>query len=479
MDTNQPVGNFAGEQYALQLFEETVGRKGRSATIADAEGDLSFPKNNVFVDVSGATVLTRRALNVMNYLACSAPVEQLEFEYDVDYFKFLVNYPSRNHKHLVEALREAQKASVVVRRERSDGTAGGTNPEFVSIPLVGLVGLANGRVYFRFDPAMRKLHKTYRGYTFLSLRITSNFRSTYAHALYEKLKSVEFKGSPTEWLTVAEARTWMGAHDAKFMDEFKEFRRYALTVALQQINEMSDLYVEYETKTAQGSKKVTHLRFTFKEQEGAMVLSMRQTETRKTIYDTLKGEFGVGASDLQALMKDPETYTPEQIQEAIEFVRHRMANNTKKVRFPGRLFLKALKEGWTVPTAELKDQPKSVAAQVVRGNGAAEAVAQERTKALDAELRKAFERESEQGFKRYVESPAELRAELWASFTRTHRYRALKKQLSLDPFKDAAPDTMLLSNDRLRQAFGDHVRLALDKAAKKKALAAQTSLGLA
>lgn len=478
MDTNQPVGNFAGEQYALQLFEETVGRKGRSATIADAEGDLSFPKNNVFVDVSGATVLTRRALNVMNYLACGAPVEQLEFEYDVDYFKFLVNYPSRNHKHLTEALREAQKASVVVRRERPDGAAGGTNPEFVSIPLVGLVGLANGRVYFRFDPAMRKLHKTYRGYTFLSLRITSNFRSAYAHALYEKLKSVEFKGSPTEWLTVEEARTWMGAHDAKFMDEFKEFRRYALTVALQQINEMSDLYVEYETKTAQGSKKVTHLRFTFKEQEGAMVLSLRQTETRKTIYDTLKGEFGVGASDIQAFMKGPETYTPEQIQQAIEFVRHRMANNTKKVRFPGRLLLKALKEGWTVPTAELTGGQESTAVQSVRKRPAAEAVAQEQTKALDAELRKAFERESEQGFNRYAESPADLRAELWASFTRTHRFRALKKQLSLELGKQADPDAVLLSNDRLRQAFGDHVRLTLNKAAKKKAASAQGSLGL-
>ena len=270
----------------------------------------------------------------------------------------------------------------------------------------------------------------------------------------------------------------MGAHDAKFMDEFKEFRRYALTVALQQINEMSDLYVEYETKTAQGSKKVTHLRFTFKEQEGAMVLSLRQTETRKTIYDTLKGEFGVGASDIQAFMKDPETYTPEQIQQAIEFVRHRMANNAKKVRFPGRLLLKALKEGWTVPTAELTSNQESTTAQSVRKRPAAEAVAQEQSKALDAELRKAFERESEQGFNRYAESPADLRAELWASFTRTHRFRALKKQLSLELGKQADPDAVLLSNDRLRQAFGDHVRLTLDKAAKKKAASAQGSLGL-
>ena len=62
----KPVGAVGGEQYALLLFEETIGRKGRTATIADAESDIAFPKNNVFVDISEVGVLTRRGLNVMH-----------------------------------------------------------------------------------------------------------------------------------------------------------------------------------------------------------------------------------------------------------------------------------------------------------------------------------------------------------------------------------------------------------------------------
>jgi hypothetical protein len=453
------------EQYALQLFEDTIGRKGRSATIADAESDLTFPKNNVFVDVSGIGLLARRGLNVMNYLAGDAPVEQLEFDCDIDLFKFLINYASRNQKHLKDALREAQKTSIVVTRERPEGAPG--NPEFVSIPLVGMVGIANGRVFFRFDPTIRKLHKDPRGYTLLSLRTTSNFKSVFAHSLYEKLKSVAFRGSPTEWLTVEAARTWLGAQDSKFMDEFKMFRQRALSVAIEQINDLSDLYVEYETRNVPGSKKVSHIRFVFRAQEGEMTQSMRLTEARKTIYDTLRGEFGVGAVDLQAITMNADKFTPERIQAAIDFVRHRMTTGRgKKVQFPGRLFMKALQEGWTVPTAEVQDaQPKPASRKPHVVTQAAAAGVTEESNPMAEALRKEFEQDGEKGFELYLASDSEKRHEQLASFMRTAHFRVLSSQLQID--RKSFSEDVLLSNERLRHAFGKHILNARKKAAKK------------
>ncbi|WP_157269234.1 replication initiation protein [Azohydromonas aeria] len=453
------------EQYALQLFEDTIGRKGRSATIADAESDLTFPKNNVFVDVSGIGLLARRGLNVMNYLAGDAPVEQLDFDCDVDLFKFLINYASRNQKHLKDALREAQKTSIVVERDRPENAPG--NPEFVSIPLVGMVGIANGRVFFRFDPTIRKLHKDPRGYTLLSLRMTSNFKSVFAHSLYEKLKSVAYRGSPTEWLTVEAARVWVGAQDSKFMDEFKMFRQRALSVAIEQINELSDLHVEYETRNVPGSKKVSHIRFVFRVQEGEMTQSMRLTEVRKTIYDTLRGEFGVGAIDLQAITMNAEKFTPERIQAAIDFVRHRMTTGRgKKVQFPGRLFMKALQEGWTVPTAEVQDaQPAAARRKPAVATQVASASVVEEPNPLAEALRQEFVRDGEQGFKLYLASDAEKRREQLASFARTAHFRVLCSQLQLD--KKSFSEETLHSNERLRHAFGKHVLNARKKAARK------------
>jgi len=412
----------------------------------------------------------------MNYLASDAPVEQLEFDCDVDLFKFLINYASRNQKHLKDALREAQKTSIVVERERPEGVGG--NPEFVSIPLVGMVGIANGRVFFRFDPTIRKLHKDPRGYTLLSLRTTSNFRSVFAHSLYEKLKSVSYRGSPTEWLTVEAARAWVGAQDSQFMSEYKLFRQRALSVAIEQINDLSDLYVEYETKNVPGSKKVSHIRFIFRAQEGEMVHSMRLTETRKAIYETLRGEFGVGTVDLQAITLNADRFTPEKIQAAIEFVRHRI--NTakgKKIQFPGRLFMKALQEGWTVPTAEVKDTgPNSSSRKHQAGGSAATVDSNEQDDPVALALRKEFERDGEEGFKVYSESDPERRREYMAGFMRTAHFRVLCSQLQLD--KKAFSEQLLLSHERLRHAFGKYVLNARKKAAKKSQGTAQAEMNL-
>jgi hypothetical protein len=464
MSVPKTIKDAAGEQYALQLFEETIGRKGRLATIADADQDLAFPKNNIFVDVSGIGVLTRRGLNVMNYLACDAPVDVIEFECDVDLFKFLLNYQSRNHKHLNDALREAQKASVVVRRERANG---GASHEFVSIPLVGIVGVAGGKVYFKFDPAIRKLHKNPQGFTFLSLRTTSAFTSVFAHSLYEKLKSVAFRGSPTEWLTVEEARKWTGADDAKFMEAWPEFRRRALLVAVGQINELSDLHVEVETRSSPGSKKVTHLRFQFREQEGKMVQSLRQTETRRTIYQVLRGEFGIGTVDLQAITRNAEEYTPERIQAAIDFVRHRMKRGGKKVKLPGRLFMKALQEGWTVPEAE-RDEPPALPVATVPGSTPGIARTQGASEAATPDpLQLGYQQDGEKGFAQYLALDEVRQAEVRAAFARTRVFRVLQAQLQRE--KGPLTPAELQGNDRLCWALGNYLLSAKKKAAAKKA----------
>ena len=322
-----PSSTPLGENYALALFEETVGRVGPNATIKEADSDITFRKHNVLIDVAGLSLSARRCLNVMNYLASSAPVEVLEFDFDLGLFMFLINSESRNRRHLLDALREAQKSSVLLAREKRGRHGSGTTSEmeYVSIPLVGRVGIAAGRVYFKFDEAIRQLHKDPRGYTLLSMRTTASLDSVHAHALYEKLKSMAYRGSPTDWFTVDEVRRWLDLQDAKYVAEFKAFNRRILDKVRTKINEMTDLHIEIETRSSPGSKRITHLRFHFSEQEGKMIQSLAQTEVRKSLYDALRGEFGLGNDDLEAITLNASEYTPSRIQGAIEFVRHRMS----------------------------------------------------------------------------------------------------------------------------------------------------------
>jgi plasmid replication initiation protein len=462
-----------GESYALALFEETVGRVGPNATIKEAEADITFRKHNVLIDVAGLSLSARRCLNVMNYLASSAPVDVLEFDFDLGLFMFLINSESRNRRHLLDALREAQKSSVLLAREKL-GRNSTSEMEYVSIPLVGRVGIAAGRVYFKFDEAIRRLHKDPRGYTLLSMRTTASLDSVHAHALYEKLKSMAYRGSPTDWFTVDEVRRWLDLQDAKYVAEFKAFNRRILDKVRTKINDITDLHIEIETRSSPGSKRITHLRFHFREQEGKMVQSLAQTEVRKTLYDALRGEFGLGNDDLEAITLNASEYTPSRIQAAIEFVRHRMSGRGPKVRFPGRLFMKALKEGWTVPTAELVLDGKAPAPAAATSPAApvpapaAKAVSPQQPPEdpATAALRREYERSGELGFETYLGYGAQQQAEFWASFVRSSQFRVLRAQLNLD--KHQATVEELRANERLRWAFGQHVMSALKKAARKE-----------
>ena len=455
------------EQYALELFQETVGRKGAAATIADADKDLTFKKNNVFIDVGELSLLGRRSLNVMDFLASSAPPEVTDFDCDLALFRFLLNYDSRNYKHMREALRETQKSTVLVEVEHANARAGTEVKDFVSISLVNMVGVTGGRVYFQFHPAIRRIQKDQRGYTFLSLRTTSAFSSQYAHALYERLRSVAFKGSPTEWLAVDEARRWAGASADKYADEFKAFKRRVLEIARTQINELSDLHVEYETRSSPGSKKVTHIRFSFREQEGKGMQMFHESEARKALYNTLRGEFGLGTREIEEIARKPQDFTQDRIEAAVAFVRHRIRKGGKKVHAPGKLLLKALEEGWTIPTAELEDALPAPPDNVIDDAGASMAKAGPASAEADptaTALQREYEQGGERGFEVYRGLDAVTQATLLASFARTAPFRALQAQLKRA--KGPVTEGELRSTDRLRFAFGQHVLAAQKKAGR-------------
>lgn len=470
------------EQYALELFRQTIGLKGTDATIVDAATDLIVKKNNILIDIGSLGLLGRRALNVMDFLASMAPAEVTDFDCDLGLFRFLLNFDSRNYKHLREALRETQKCTVLVEVEGKT-RSGEEKTDFVSISVVNLVAVAGGRVYFQFPSAIRRLQKTQRGYTLLSLRTTASFTSQYAHALYERLRSVAFKGSPTEWLTVEEARRWAGASGDKYADEFKAFKRRVLEIAKAQINDFSDLFIDYETRSAPGSKKIAHIRFSFREQVAKGSPSFHQTEVRKALYNTLRGEFGLGTREIEDIARDPQEFTPERIQAAIDFVRHRMKRNgQKKVHSPGRLLIKALKEGWTVPSAEAQDFPSGgvPAGQetaVTRWEAAQPAAAAVPADDGAEALQQRYERNGEEGFRLYQASDAERREQLRATFARSHAFRALQSKLERTK---GAPltDEELEDSPRLRLAFGTYVHTQFNKPAGEKARGrkAQSSL---
>jgi hypothetical protein len=466
-----PVPANPGEQLALAVFEETVSREGAKATLARSNTDITYRKSNVLIDVGDLSLAARKGLNVMHFLASQAPADVQRFDIEIGLFKFLMNYESRNHQHLEKALREAQKSSIRIERLRPNATA----PDWISVPLVGAVGVAGGRVYFDFHPAIRKLHLDPSSYTYLSLRTSCVFTSIYAHGLYEHLKAVAYKGSPTEWLPVEEVKRWLGVEQTKWLTEFKTFRKEALQKAVDQLCELSDLHVEYETKSVPGSKRVGHIRFVFRAQSGPFTVSIEHAQELRTLYDTLVREFGLGHGDIEKITQSG--VSPERIKAAVDFVRHRMATQRKKISAPGRYLMTAIQEGYAIPTAEVAvaEPVAAPATELVASvpTKAARAPAAPRTpvkrkpeheQQAEEALQREYQEQGERGYALYLAAEQAQRAEWRASFARTLVFRALSTQLQRE--KGPITDAELQGTPRLRHAFGQHVVKTVLKAAR-------------
>jgi hypothetical protein len=469
---NRPVSapSNPGEQLALAVFEETVSREGPKATLARSSTDITYRKSNVLIDVGELSLAARKGLNVMHFLASQAPADVQRFDVELGLFKFLMNYESRNHQHLEKALREAQKSSIRIERMRPNAAA----PDWISVPLVGAVGVAGGRVYFDFHPAIRKLHLDPSSYTYLSLRTSCVFTSIYAHGLYEHLKALAYKGSPTEWVPVEEVKRWLGVAETKWLAEFKTFRKEALQKAVDQLCQLSDLHVEYETKSVPGSKKVGHIRFVFRAQSGAFTVSVEHAQELRSLYDTLVREFGLGQADIEKITQSGTS--AERIKAAIGFVRHRMATQRKKISAPGRYLMTAIQEGYAIPTAEVAPATpaavsfgvdEAVAVPATRRRAAAAPRAPAKRKAAHEQqaeeaLQREYQEQGERGYALYLAAESAQRAELRAAFARTLVFRALSTQLQRP--KGPVTETELCDTPRLRYAFGQHV---LKSAARK------------
>jgi translation elongation factor EF-1beta len=123
-----------------------------------------------------------------------------------------------------------------------------------------------------------------------------------------------------------------------------------LAPAVEQINEVSDLNISYETRNEPGSRKIGRLRFRIERKELAERV-LHTHEQAQALYRTLKQELGLSSAQLNQIAADREKYTDERLEQAIERTRFslKLGNISKS---PAGFFMKALKEQWIVSDAE-------------------------------------------------------------------------------------------------------------------------------
>lgn len=393
-------------QFALDLFVEMAPAQ-RSIDEAAPDKDIGYQKNRVFARIIGLGLSARRFVDAAYFIVAQDPDIQENYDVTLSFFKWLMRYDSRNKKHFSSVIRsvkssmlEVMSAPVVsvdaegrmLEEPTEPGDEKGTggvddldaavqDEEGDWLELIGRVSVRNGRIRFRVPVELQRLIKDPQNSYWTSLLITSKFTLIYARGIYDHVLPTVPNGI-TDWLSLDLVRNLPGKSWANNA-EFKYFKRDYLEPAINQINELSDIEMSYETRAGTpGSRKKDQIRFKLKRKEAA-VASKADMLNSVALFMTLQKEFALSDSQLERIAQNRAVWTDERIQQAIEYTRWKIRQG-EKIKTAAGYMMKALSDNYRVSEAD--KQVELIQAQLVEASVDQREAKSERQKAVEASL---------------------------------------------------------------------------------------------
>jgi hypothetical protein len=445
------VEKATSHQMSFELFEDMVSS---SLDITASPKEIGFQRNNVFVDTTDLSVTARRAVDAAYFVVAQEKSIQTQYDVELSYFKWLMRYDSNNYQHLRGLLRDTQKAAIQVTDTPLNAVPSASD-RWISVPLLAAVGLCKGRIIFEVHPVLQRHIQDPAKTHWLSLRVTASFTLLYARSIYDHVVLCLLAGA-TDWTSVDDVREWPGKSLA-CKAEFKYFRRDYLEPAVRQINELSDIEISYETRTATpGSRKIERIRFRVSKKKDALP-AVQVLLGAKELYTTLKNEFGLSEKNFDEIIANRNTWTDEWIDQAIEFTRFNIKRG-KVTKSPSGYLMKALRDNLRVSSSEkviAAQQAQVAETAVAKLTAVAEATKAKSRAKEDAEQNAARKIAQEislgqNGFA-LVETP-EDRAGILREFALSLPGKTALKRLGLAPEELTEPS--LLQNEALYRDFG-------------------------
>lgn len=409
---------MSSHQMALALFQDfsPIGE-----SIESVPQELGFKKNNIFVDIVDLGLIARRAIDVAYFIVAEEAINHQVYEVDINFFKWLMHYPSNNHQHLKKILRECQKAAIQVNDlDEMDES----QDRWVSVPLLGPVGISGGKLYFEIHDKLRGHIKNPETFHFLSLRIV--FKSLFSKVIYD-LVQPHIDVGVTPWIELSLLREKLSCDTKTYLD-FKYFRRNIIEKAVAEINEVSNLELTFDSQNIPGSKRIGALRFRVR-RTAALDAAKAAMLLLKAQYDVLYKEFGLNTIQINEIILERNRWDDDSIQRAIDYTRYCIARGKVK-HSVGGYFMKALKEGYSVGTQDwllleaqqAEDLQREEKYEAVKSNHEAEAAKR------DARLKEEWEK----GLQAYQALSPEEKAQVLGTYYRTTAADLMAKRLSVD-----------------------------------------------
>lgn len=440
---------------SLGLFEEMSGQP-----ISESTREIGFQRNNVFVAINGLGLSSRRFIDAAYFIAAQEPIAHETYDVDLNYFKWLMRYESRNVRHLQSVIKEAQRVLIEVTDTPPD-RAPTEDDQWVSEQLMGSVKIGKGRIQFRIPPLMLRHITGPEKHHWLNLCITAAFSQTFARAIYDYIQPFVTAGL-TDWIELDVMRRWPGKLGSS-ASEFKHFRPKYLDPAVKQINELSDLDISYETRAdGESSRKINKIRFRLKRKDTVAAMLTRQPNAHDLLL-TLKEEFGLSNKQFDVIAEHRMSWNDERIQQAIEYTRFRL-NQGKVTKSPAGYLMKALSHNWQVSEAERKmvaiqteiataETAKEAAKEAAKAE--AGAAVKQSIATRDEEARTRRNDEVQRGREHFESADDKTRKELVRLYIASQAGKLMLRRLKLEA--GALSDANILNHSDLSWYFGQFV----------------------
>jgi hypothetical protein len=440
-------------QMALALFEDMFDLGLR---INEANREIGYQRNDFFTEIVNMGLPARRFLDAAYFIVAQEPGAQDQYDVELNYFKWLMRYDSRNLKHLRTIADEAQNAKVRVTNTPVDRDPN-ENDLWVQVQLIGMVGFHRGRMRFdvhpRLVPHIRDPQKSH----WLSLRISTAFTRSLARAIYDKVLP-HVPAGRTDWIQLDEMRNWpgrMGANAAIF----KYFKRDWLEPAVREINDVSDIELSYETRTESStSKKIDRIRFLLKRKDTADAV-LASLADASHLYKILSDEFVLSTKQFSEISENRDVWTDERIQQAIEYTRFRIKRG-QVTRSPAGYLMKALRDNWKMSEAERK--MVEVQAKLLTEESEAEAVKRETQSSVarsvasrEEEVRSRMNEESRKGREHFNSADVKTRKELIRAWVASREGKLMLRRMKFEAATVAEED--IVANTELAWYLGQFV----------------------
>lgn len=440
-------------QMALSLFEDMFDL---GTSINAATREIGYQRNNFFCEVVNVGLTARRFLDAAHFIVAQEREVLERYDVELDYFKWLMRYDSRNVKHLRAIANEAQEAKVRVT-DTPPGREPNEDDIWIQVQMVGLVGFGKGRIRFEVHKDLARRIRDPRRAHWLSLRISTAFSRSLARAIYDHVQQSVPMGR-TDWLPLEVVRSWpgkMGANAAIF----KYFKRDWLEPAVLEINDVSDIELSYETRTESiTSKKIDRIRFLLKRKEGANAVLASLADASE-LYKTLREEFALSTAHFTEISENRDTWTDERISQAVEYTRWKNARG-QVTKSPAGFLMSALRNNWKMSDAERTmvsvqaklqvEEKKADAAKIQRQNTVTQNAA-----SREDETRLRLNAESQKGRDHFNNADARERKELLRAWIASKEGKLTLRRMKRDV--DAVTEVEVLASPDLAWYLGQFV----------------------